>query len=111
MRTGGMSYEMDAAATERLDVYFAQIGACLRDKRKRESFALYACGLLGEGERKSAEPIAARTSAEPEEVRRTHDKLLHFLARAAWDDHAVRRVATRYAIAAMQQHEPVTAWI
>jgi hypothetical protein len=34
-------------------------------------------------------------------MQHTHDKLLHFLARASWDDHAVRRVAARYALAAM----------
>ncbi len=58
---------MDAAAVARLEAYFAQIGANLRDKRKRESFAMYAFGLLGDDERKSAEPIAAR-------VRRRHDE-------------------------------------
>ena len=47
-----MAYEMDAAAAARLDAYFAQIGENLRDKRKRESFAMYALGLLGDGERK-----------------------------------------------------------
>ena len=33
MRSTGMTYEMDAAAIARLDAYFAQIGAHLRDKR------------------------------------------------------------------------------
>ena len=59
MRSTGMAYEMDAAAVARLDAYFAQIGANLRDKRKRESFAMYALGLLGSSERKSVEPMAA----------------------------------------------------
>lgn len=104
-----MSYELDPAAVARLDAYFAQIGTCLRDKRKRASFAMYALGLLGEGERKSAEPIAARTA--PEEARCTHDKLLHFLGRASWDDRAVRQVAARYVIAAMSAREEVTTWI
>ena len=38
MRSTGIAYEMDAAAVARLDAYFEQIGANLRDKRKRESF-------------------------------------------------------------------------
>jgi SRSO17 transposase len=111
MGSAGMDYEMDAAAVARLEAYFAQIGTCLRDRRKRESFALYAAGLLGEGERKSAEPIAARACGDPEKARCTHDKVLHFLGRAAWDDRAVRRVAVRYALAAMSVREPVTTWV
>ena len=102
---------MDAAATTRIEAYFGEIGACLRDKRKRESFAIYAFGILGEGERKSAEPIAARACGDRTEVQHVHDKLLHFLAKATWDDHAVRRVAARYAIAAMSAREPVTTWV
>src|SRR5262245_33660465 len=106
-----MSYELDTAAVARLDAYFAQIGSCLRDKRKRASFAMYALGILGEGERKSAEPIATRACAGPDKARCTHDKLLHFLGRASWDDQAVRQVAARYVIAAMSAREPVTTWI
>jgi SRSO17 transposase len=106
-----MSYAMDAVAVARLEAYFEQIGSCLRDKRKRESFAMYAFGILGEGERKSAEPIAARACGDPAKARHAHDKLLHFLGRAAWDDRAVRRVATRYALEAMSAREPVTTWV
>jgi SRSO17 transposase len=106
-----MSYEMDAAAVARLEAYFAQIGSNLRDKRKRESFAMYAFGLLGDGERKSAEPIAARACGDATRANATHHKMLHFVGQAAWDDRAVRRVAARYAIAAMSSREPVTTWV
>ena len=107
-----MSYQLDAAAIGRTETYFARIGGCLRDKRKRESFAMYAYGILGDGERKSAEPIAARACGNPEEMEHTHGKLLHFLSRAAWDDHAVRRVAAGYAIEALRARgEAVTAWV
>lgn len=106
-----MSYEMDAAAVARLEAYFAQIGANLRDRRKRESFAMYAFGLLGDGERKSAEPIAARACGDVTRANAVHHKMLHFVGQAAWDDRAVRRVAARYAIAAMNSREPVTTWV
>jgi SRSO17 transposase len=107
-----MSYRMDEAAARRLEAYFEQIGTCLRDKRKRASFAMYAFGILGDGERKSAEPIAARAcGGSVEECQHAHDKLLHFVGQSRWDDHAVRRIAARYAIEAMSEHEPVTTWI
>jgi hypothetical protein len=56
----------EIAGAGRLDQYFKhRLGARLKDRRKRESFAMYAFGILGDGERKSTEPIAARTCADP----------------------------------------------
>lgn len=101
--------EISTAA--RLEEFFGRIDRHLKDTRKRESFAMYASGILAEGERKSAEPMAARACADPEEVRHVHDKLLHFLARSVWDDRAVRLEAARYAMAEIQRREPITAWI
>jgi hypothetical protein len=81
----GISYRFDVGAVARFDAYFAQIGACLRDKRKREAFAMRAFGILREGERESAEPIAAHACVDVGEMQHMHDKLLHFLSRASWD--------------------------
>jgi len=111
VQLGGMSYELDAAAHGRLGEYFSEIGKCLRDKRKRASFAMYAFGLLSDGDRKSAEPIAARTCGDPSQANGYHLRLLHLLSRASWDDHAVRRVAARHALDAMGAQEPVSVWI
>lgn len=56
---------MNAAAERRLSGYFDRIVALLGRKGRRESFALYVEGVLGDGERKSIEPIAARACADP----------------------------------------------
>src|SRR5579862_1335194 len=101
----------EIAAAARLEQFFDRIGLHLKDRRKRESFAMYAFGIFGDGERKSAEPIAARACADPEQTNNIYSKLLYFLARSAWDDRAVRLEAARYAIDAVQAREPVTAWI
>ena len=106
-----LMYELGTAGHARLTKYFATIGTCLRDKRKRASFAMYAQGILGEGERKSVEPIAARTAGDPTLVRAYTERLLHFVSDAKWDDHAVRRVAAEHAIEAMAAQEPVSVWI
>jgi SRSO17 transposase len=106
-----MSYDLDAAGHARLGGYFSKIGTCLRDKRKRASFAMYAYGILGDGERKSVEPIAARASGDPTLVRAYTERLLHFVGDAKWDDHEVRRLGAEHAIAAMATQEPVTVWI
>lgn len=106
-----MSYELDAAGHARLATYFSKIGSCLRDKRKRASFAMYAQGILGDGERKSVEPIAARAAGDPSLVRAYTERLLHFVTDAPWSDHAVRSVARDHALEAMAKRNPVSAWI
>lgn len=101
----------EIATAYRLEQYFDRIGTHLKDRRKKESFAMYAFGILAEGERKSAEPIAARASGDPHRTQAMHQKLLYFLACSRWDDRAVRMDAARYAIEAVQEREPITAWI
>jgi SRSO17 transposase len=101
----------EIAAAGRLEEFFGLVGNHLGDKRRRASFAMYAFGILGDGERKSAEPIAARTCGDPKQAHNLHQKLLHFLAYSEWDDRAVRLEAARYAIEAVQKREPVVAWI
>jgi SRSO17 transposase len=106
-----MPTEIAEGLEERAEAFLARIGRHLRDVRKRASFALYFFGLLGDGERKSAEPIAARACGDPQRARATHEQLLHFLGRSRWDDRAVRREAVRYALEAMPSSEPATVWI
>jgi len=77
---------MDAAGAARLQQYFGQIGDELEIPSRRESFAMYAMGILGDGERKSAEPIAARAAADPQHVDATHQRLLHFVSNSKWSD-------------------------
>lgn len=101
----------EIATAARLEEFFGRIDRHLKDSRKRESFAMYACGILGDGERKSAEPIAARACPDPDEVDNVHRKLLYFLGRSVWDDRAVRLEAARYAIEEIQKQERITAWI
>ena len=49
-------------------------------KTRREWAPFYLRGLLGPGERKSLQPMAARLGLPG------HDQLQHFVARTAWDD-------------------------
>jgi SRSO17 transposase len=107
-----MGYELGRVGMARVEEYFERnIGKHLRDHRKRASFAMYAFGILGDGERKSAEPIAARACADPEKARAYHEKLLHFVGRSLWDDRAVRLEATRYALTELQKRERITTWV
>jgi len=61
------------------------------------------------GERKSVEPMAARIA--PDNVRRMHQSLHHFVADAPWDDEALLDRALDTVLASMLQREPVVAWV
>jgi SRSO17 transposase len=102
---------LDSEGQARLTKYFDMIGELLGNKSRQESFAMYAMGLLGDGERKSVEPIAARACADPDRMDALHQRLLHFTANADWSDADVRREAARYALSALTAREPVVAWI
>src|SRR5271169_3403778 len=106
-----MAYELDADGEGRLRSYLARLGECLGNSHRRASFATYMMGLLSESERKSMEPLAARTTATPAHASAAHQKLHHFIANTSWSDHDVRLTAARYAIAAMEERAPLLAWV
>jgi len=103
--------ELDPSGQRRLTEFFDRIGAILGDDRRRASFATYALGLLGDGERKSMEPIASRTCPDPEGVDAAHQRLQHFLVDSNWSDRDVRRDAAGYVIDALTAHEAIQTWI
>lgn len=101
---------LDRDGQRRLSEYFGRIGEILGHDRRRSSFATYALGLLGDGERKSMEPIAARSCGAPEEVDSVHQQLHHFLVNSQWSDREVRLEAARYAVEAVMASEPIETW-
>ncbi len=105
-----MKLLLDVDGQRRLAEYFDAVGQVLGHDSRKASFAIYALGLLGDGERKSMEPIAARTCPDPARIDAAHQRLQHFLVDAPWSDRAVRREATRYAVAAMESREPIETW-
>ena len=115
-----MAFADDDAMGRRLGEFLnGRIGQHLSRREQKESFALYAHGILGEGERKSVEPIAARATGGVEEdeetagaaCERLQARLLNFLRLSPWDDRGVRREAARHVIEALEKQEPVTTWI
>src|SRR6195952_4670376 len=61
----------------------------------------YCTGLILPGERKSVEPMAAKTA--PGRTAAQHQSLLHFVGVATWSDEKV--------LPAMERQEPIQAWI
>jgi SRSO17 transposase len=99
------------AGEQRLESYLDRIGKVLGRDERRASFATYALGILGDGERKSVEPIAARACADPARADAVHQRLLHFMVDSRWGDRDVRREAASYALEAMTARDPVEVWI
>lgn len=70
---------------------------------------MYLTGLLLPGRRKSVEPMAARV--DPRHVSARHQSLHHFVAKAPWEAEDLLRAASDAALAALERHGPVAAWI
>jgi SRSO17 transposase len=69
-----------------LDAWLEPFLSATGRKTRRTWAPLYLRGLLGPGERKSLQPMAARLGLSG------HDQLQHFIASPAWDDGPLWRV-------------------
>lgn len=74
-----------------LDVWLTPFLEMLGRKTRRTWAPLYLRGLLGPGDRKSLQPMAARLGLSG------HDQLQHFIASPAWDDGPLWTVLAREA--------------
>lgn len=112
----------EAAAKGRLADFLARIGRKLRNKPRAKNFSIYVAGLLSSLERKTAEAIAVVATTQNDgavvrdnpnqdgafgDVKRGHQRILHTIGGADWDDTAVRDEAVRYALESLQSDDPV----
>src|SRR6476620_10291698 len=98
-----------AVARRRFDSYLDRLAEAVGHADRRGPLEAYLTGLLLPGERKSVEPMAAKV--KPRQVSRAHQSMHHFVANAAWDDRAVLAAARDHALAQMERHAPVGAWV
>ncbi|OBX17941.1 transposase [Erythrobacter sp. QSSC1-22B] len=70
---------MDWDWRSELDTWLAPFLAALRHKTRSRMCPAYIAGLMGPGDRKSIQPMAARTGEA------SYDQLHHFVASGAWD--------------------------
>jgi SRSO17 transposase len=69
----------------------------------------YCTGLILPGERKSVEPMAAKTA--PSRTAAQHQSLLHFVGVATWSDARVLAKVRGMVLPAMERQGPIEAWI
>jgi SRSO17 transposase len=69
----------------------------------------YCLGLVLPGERKSVEPMAAKTA--PARTSAQHQSLLHFVGVASWSDEKVLSKVWEMVLPEIERHGPIEAWI
>ncbi len=98
-----------ASAPTRLDAYLDRLASVIGHADRHKPLRAYITGLLLPGERKSVEPMAARI--DPRHVCALHQSMHHFVANAPWDECEILAVARDYALAQLERHAPVGAWV
>lgn len=104
-------FTLDISGQRRLLEYFDRIGDVLGLEERKASYAVYAMGLFGNGDRKSMEPIAALADPDTARVNAQHQRVQHFVTDSPWSDRDVRREAAAYGVSALTKREPITHWI
>src|SRR5262245_36859333 len=101
---------MDLDQSEaRFAEYVSGLGSVIGQAERTRPLRDYCTGLMLPGERKSVEPMAARTA--PARTAAQHQSLLHFVANAAWSDEDVLAKVREMVLPAIEKSGPIEAWI
>jgi SRSO17 transposase len=101
--------QLERGGKERFEEYVQTLGEAIGHADRHGPLRAYLTGLLLSGERKSVEPMAARI--DPRHLSARHQSMHHFVASAPWNEGAVLAVAREYALAQLERHAPVAAWV
>src|SRR5262245_39613446 len=106
-------FKLSAEAKMDLDARFAfyveKLGSVLEHAGRIGPLRDYCTGLILPGERKSVEPMAART--DPAHVSAQHQSLLHFVGAGGWSDEKVLAKISEVVVPAITKHGPIEVWI
>jgi SRSO17 transposase len=100
---------MDLGSEARFASYVDALGSVMGRADRTERLRDYCTGLILPGERKSVEPMAARTA--PARVSAQHQSLLHFVGAGGWSDEKVLAKVSELVMPAITQHGPIEVWI
>jgi SRSO17 transposase len=104
-----MEAKMDLESDARFAFYVDALGSVIGHADRTGPLRDYCTGLILPGERKSVEPMAARTA--PARVSAQHQSLLHFVGAGAWSDEKVLAKVGELVVPAITQHGPIEVWI
>jgi SRSO17 transposase len=104
-----MDLDQSGASEARFSKYVTGIGSVIGHAERMRPLRDYCTGLMLPGERKSVEPMAARTA--PARTSAQHQSLLHFVGVAAWSDEEVLAKVREMVLPTIEQNGPIEAWI
>src|SRR6476659_1563949 len=97
------------AGARRFERYVGELVRVIGHADRGGPLRAYCTGLMLPGERKSVEPMAARTA--PARTAAQHQSLLHFVGVAPWSDGAGLGKVREQVLPAIERHGPIEAWI
>jgi SRSO17 transposase len=104
-----MNLDQDRASEARFAEYVTGLGSVIGQAVRMRPLRDYCTGLMLPGERKSVEPMAARTA--PARTAAQHQSLLHFVGVATWSDEQVLAKVRQMVLPAIEKDGPIEAWI
>ena len=104
-----MNLDQGGDSETRFAAYVSGLGSVIGHADRTGPLRDYCTGLMLPGERKSVEPMAARTA--PARTAAQHQSLLHFVGVANWSDEKVLAKVREMVLPAMTKDGPIEAWI
>ena len=104
-----MNLDQGGDSETRFAEYVAGLGSVIGHAERTRPLRDYCTGLMLPGDRKSVEPMAARTA--PARTAAQHQSLLHFVGNAAWSDEDVLAKVREMVLPAIEKNGPIEAWI
>src|SRR6266508_2981548 len=104
-----MNRKNEEKAEARFAAYVTGLAGVLGHADRISPLRDYCTGLILPGERKSVEPMAAKTA--PARTAAQHQSLLHFVGNAAWSDEKVLAKVREMVLPEVEGHGAIEAWI
>ena len=104
-----MNLRGSEASERRFERYVGELAQVIGHADRTGPLRDYCTGLMLPGERKSVEPMAARTA--PARTAAQHQSLLHFVGASPWSDEVVLGKVRDLVLPSLERHGPIEAWI
>jgi len=100
---------MDLGSEGRFSAYIEALASVIGHADRVRPLRDYCTGLVLPGDRKSVEPMAAKT--DPARVAAQHQSLLHFVGVGSWSDEKVLAKVRELVVPAIERRGTIEAWI
>jgi SRSO17 transposase len=106
---GTMGQRATATCEGRLEAYIDGLASVIGHADRVQPLHDYCVGLMLPLERKSVEPMAAKTA--PARTSAKHQSLLHFVGQGQWSDEKLLAKVRELVLPGIERHGAIRAWI